>query len=70
MKNIALTVTQWIIVILAGLVGVLAVAFKLQGNALKSAKLKLLEKDLDIAMAKDASNIAVKKKKLREAKKQ
>lgn len=70
MKNITLTLTQWVIALLAAIVGILAVAFKLQGNALKSAKLKLLEKDLDIAISKDAANIADKKKKLKEAKKQ
>lgn len=70
MKNITLTLTQWVIAALATIVGVLLVALKLQNNALKSAKLKLLEKDLDIAIAKDAENIAEKKRKLKEAKKQ
>lgn len=70
MRTITLTLTQWVIGALAAIVGVLLVAFKLQGNALKSAKLKLLEKDLDIAIAKDAENIAEKKRKLKEAKKQ
>jgi hypothetical protein len=69
MKKIVLTLSQWVIVSLAAIVGVLAVAFKLQGNKLKDAKLKLLEKDLEIAIEKDAKNIADKKKKLREAKK-
>lgn len=68
MKNITLTLTQWVIVALSGLVGILAVAFKLQSNALQSTKLKLLEKDLDIAIAKDAANIAEKKRRLKEAK--
>jgi len=70
MKKIALTFTQWVIVALSAVIGVMAVALKLQSNALKSAKLKLLEKELDIAIAKDDENIAQKKKKLREAKKQ
>lgn len=70
MKKLALTFTQWVIVALSAVIGVLAVALKLQSNALKSAKLKLLEKELDIAIAKDDENIAQKKKKLREAKKQ
>ena len=68
MKKLALTFTQWVIVALSAVIGVLAVALKLQSNALKSAKLKLLEKELDIAIAKDDENIAKKKKKLREAK--
>jgi len=69
MKNITLTLTQWVVVVLSSIVGLLAVAFKLQSNALQSAKLKLLEKDLDIAIAKDAANIAEKKRRLKEAKK-
>lgn len=70
MKKIALTLSQWIIVSLAAIAGVLAVAFKLQSNKLKQAKLALLEKDLEIAIKKDDENIAKKKKKLKEAKKQ
>lgn len=70
MKKIVLTLSQWVIISLAGIIGVLAVAFKLQGNKLKEARLKLLEKDLDIAIQKDQNNIAKKKKRLREAKKQ
>lgn len=70
MKKIVLTLSQWIIVSLAAVVGVLAVALKLQGNKLKDARVKLLEKDLEIAIEKDERNIQAKKKKLREAKKQ
>ena len=70
MKKIVLTLSQWIIVSLAAVVGVLAVALKLQGNKLKDARVKLLEKDLEIAIEKDERNIQAKKKKLREDKKQ
>lgn len=69
MKKIALTLSQWVIISLAAIVGVLAVAFKIQGDKLKQAKLKLLEKDLEIAIEKDAENIKEKKRKLKEAKK-
>lgn len=69
MKKIALTLSQWVIISLAAIVGVLAVAFKIQGDKLKQAKLKLLEKDLEIAIAKDEENIKEKKRKLKEAKK-
>lgn len=69
MKKIVLTLNQWLLLSLAAIAGVLAVAFKLQSNKLKEAKLKLLEKDLEIAIQKDDENIKQKKKKLKEAKK-
>lgn len=70
MKKVALTLSQWLIISLAAVAGVLAVILKLQGDRLKDARVKLLEKDLEIAIQKDEQNIQVKKKKLREAKKQ
>jgi hypothetical protein len=70
MKKVALTLSQWLIISLAAVAGVLAVVLKLQGDKLKDARVKLLEKDLEIAIQKDEQNIQAKKKKLREAKKQ
>lgn len=68
MKKIRLTLTQWMVATLVAVVGMLAVAFKLQGNKLEKAKLKLMEKDLELAIQKDDENIKEKKKKLKEAK--
>lgn len=68
LSKIRLTVVQWLVVMLAAIAGVLAIAFKLQGDKLKEVKLKLMEKDLDLAIKKDSDNIKEKKKKLKEAK--
>jgi hypothetical protein len=70
LSKIKLTVTQWVIVVLASVVGVLVIALGIQGGKLHRAKVKLIEKDLDIATIKDDENIADKKKKLRKAKKE
>jgi hypothetical protein len=49
-------------------VGVLLVVFDLKNKELRAAKVKLAEKELDIAIAKDSAKIKQKKKKLKEAK--
>jgi len=70
LSKIKLTVTQWVIVALASVVGILVIILGIQGGKLHRAKVKLIEKDLDIATIKDDENIADKKKKLRKAKKE
>ena len=70
LSNIKLTVTQAIILALSAIVGILVVILGIQGGRLHKAKVKLIEKELDIATLKDDKNIKDKKKKLRQAKKE
>jgi|694.fasta_scaffold62669_5 hypothetical protein len=68
LTELKLTLTQWIVVSLSIIVGVLLVVFDLKNKELRAAKVKLAEKELDIAIAKDSAKIKQKKKKLKEAK--
>lgn len=68
MKQIQLTLTQWTIITLLALVGILAIILRSRGKALKELKLKLMQKDLEISIEKDDKNVAEKKKALRKAK--
>jgi hypothetical protein len=70
LSKIKLTVVQAIILALTTIVGILVVVLGIQGGRLHRAKVKLIEKELDIATIKDDENIADKKKKLRKAKKE
>jgi hypothetical protein len=70
LSNIKLTVTQAIILALSAIVGILVVILGIQGGRLHKAKVKLIERELDIATLKDDKNIKDKKKKLRQAKKE
>jgi hypothetical protein len=68
LTELKLTLTQWIVVSLSIIVGVLLVVFDLKNKELRAVKVKLAEKELDIAIAKDSTKIKQKKKKLKEAK--
>lgn len=70
LSNIKLTVSQYVILSLIAIVGILVVALRIKGSQLHELKLKLMEKELDIAMAKDDANVKDKKKKLKKAKKE
>jgi len=69
MNNIKLTLTQWAILALVVIIGILIVALKLQGSRLHLLKLQLMQKDLDISIKKDDNSVKEKKKALKEAKK-
>jgi len=70
LSNIKLTAIQWVLLTLTAIIGILVIALGIQGGRLHKAKVKLIEKDLDIATLKDDENIASKKKKLKKAKKE
>lgn len=70
LSKVKLTVSQYAILTLIAALGVLVVMLRLRGSQLHELKLKLMEKELDIATAKDDANIKQKKKKLKEAKKE
>jgi hypothetical protein len=70
LSKIKLTISQYAILSLVAVVGALIVMLRLKGSQLHELKLKLMEKELDIATSKDDANIKQKKKKLKEAKKE
>ena len=69
LANVKLTLNQYLLITLGAILGVVVVAFKLQGLALRKAQLNLLKKEIDIAIEKDDSKVADKKEKLKLLKK-
>lgn len=68
LSKISLTAQQWLILTLVAIVGIMVVAFNVQGSVLHKVKLSLMEKELDLAIQKDEENIKAKKKRLAQEK--
>lgn len=68
LSKLKLTAQQWAILTLVAIVGIMVVAFNIQGSILHKVKLSLMEKELDLALQKDKQNIAAKKKRLAQEK--
>lgn len=58
LNHISLTLTQWILLSMAGVIGALTVALRLQGSALHKAQVQLLEEHLDVVTSTDDKAVA------------
>lgn len=57
LKGVRLSITGWLVVSMGLAIGVLVAALKLQGSRLHKAKLKLIEKEIDVRDDQDSHKV-------------
>lgn len=69
LSSIKLSITQWIMISLAGIIGALVIALKIQGGRLHASQVSLLTQGLNAAIDAEDGNIGKAKDRLALAKK-